>query len=235
MPPPPGPAPVTGRATPPWLPTRFQNNQDVATAWTAWYDKLKDAYRLQTRDITRLRAELCVKRASAKKETATTDWDDKPSKQGTAYDQAFHKGKGGASAAAGAYGPDDDNPGGPPIWHTNPDIVMAIQAKYFAGLVKTTVWNRAPDDPAAAPKTTPSAGFAAHLAERKTTDYEPYLKQEVSGERFRDLLSKASFTSAAGPSGLSYTLIALSSPAFQGVIRALINYALKHGVVPKGW
>ena len=112
-------------------------------------------------------------------------------------------------------------------WPSKPNI--------FAGLVKTTAWNRAPDDPAAAPKTTPSAGFAAHLAERKTTDYEPYLKQEVSEERFLDLLSKASFTSAAGPSGLSYTLIALSSPAFQEVIRALINYALKHGVVPRGW
>ena len=112
---------------------------------------------------------------------------------------------------------------------------MGIQQKYFEGLVKSTPWNRAPDDPAAAPKAPLSPGLAAHLDERKTTDFEPYLKQEVSQERFVELLNKASFTSAAGPSGLSYTLIALSTPAFQEVIRALINYALKHGVVPRGW
>ena len=112
---------------------------------------------------------------------------------------------------------------------------MGIQQKYFEGLVESTPWNRAPDDPAAAPKAPLSPGLAAHLEERKTTDFEPYLKQEVSQDRFVELLNKASFTSAAGPSGLSYTLIALSTPAFQEVIRALINYALKHGVVPRGW
>ena len=57
----------------------------------------------------------------------------------------------------------------------------------------------------------------------------------MSEQRFRDLLLKASLTSAAGPSGLSYTLIALSCPAFQEVIRRMINFALEHGVVPKGW
>ena len=61
------------------------------------------------------------------------------------------------------------------------------------------------------------------------------MKRHVSQERFRELLASAKFTSAAGPSGLSYTLVALSSPSFQEVIRALINYALEHGVVPKGW
>ena len=89
--------------------------------------------------------------------------------------------------------------------------------------MQATPWNRAPDDPAAAPKTPLSPGLAAHLADRTTMDYEPYLKQEVSQERFIDLLSKASFTSAAGSSGLSYTIISLSTPSFQEVIRALIN------------
>ena len=58
-------------------------------AWAIWYDKLKASYRLQTRDITRLRAELCVKRANAKTGTVKADWDDTPSKQGTAYDQTY--------------------------------------------------------------------------------------------------------------------------------------------------
>ena len=54
---------------------------------------------------------------------------------------------------------------------------MAIQQTYFAGLVQATPWNRAPDDTAAAPKAPLSPGLAAHLADRNTTDYEPYLKK----------------------------------------------------------
>ena len=110
--------------------------QDVETAWATWYSKLKATNQQQTRDIAHMQAELCVKRAKAKDGSATADWTDTPSKQSTAYDNAFRKGQGGASAAAGAYGPDSDNPEGAPIWHTNTDTVMAIQAKYFAGLVK---------------------------------------------------------------------------------------------------
>ena len=97
--------------------------------------------------------------------------------------------------AAGAYGPDAENPDGPPIWHTDPETVMAIQQAYFAGLVKNTKWNRAPDDPEAAPKTAPLPGLRTHLDDRKTTDYEPHLKRHVSQERFQELLASDKFTS----------------------------------------
>ena len=208
---------------------------DVNHSWAVWYNKIKDAYTLQTAEFRRQRFTLAVQRMQAKDGKAIGDWQDTPSVQGTAYNNAFKKGQKSASAAAGAYGPDPDDPDGPPIWHTDPETVKAIQQAYFAGLVKNTKWNRAPDDPEAAPKAPPPPGLQAHLNKRKTTDYEPYLKRHVTEDRFRELLASAKFTSAAGPSGLSYTLIALSSPDFQEVIRALMNYALEHGVVPQGW
>ena len=167
---------------------------DVNHSWAVWYNKIKDAYTLQTADIRRQRVKLAVQRKQTKDGQAIGDWQDTPSVQGTAYNSAFKKGLKGASAAAGAYGPDANDPDGPPIWHTDPETVKAIQQAYFAGLVKNTAWNRAPDDPVAAPKAPPPPGLQAHLNERKTTDYEPYLKRHVTDDRFRELLASAKFT-----------------------------------------
>ena len=199
---------AVGEHPPPSTPSRHQTMDDVNRIWAVWYNKLKDTYTLQTADIRRQRVQLAVQRKQAKDNKATEDWQDTPSVQGTAYNSVFKKGLKGASAAAGAYGPDANDPDGPPIWHTDPETVKAIQQAFFAGLVKNTPWNRAPDDPAAAPKATPPPGRQTHLNERKTTDSEPYLKRHVTTDRFRELLASAKFTSAAGPSGLSYTLIA---------------------------
>ena len=216
-------------------PTRFQTQADVEASWHAWYVHLLTAYKEQTAEIRKLRTKLMRERARAKKDKATQDWQANPSVQSTAYKNTFREDRSSASASSGAYGPDPDNPLGPPIWITDPVQVKNIQMHYFRGLTSATKWNRAPEDPEAAPKTPPPPGMAAQLDATKTTDYAPYLQRTISEGRFRELLLKASFTSAPGPSGLSYSLIAMSCPAFQEVIRHMMNFALEHGVVPSGW
>jgi hypothetical protein len=157
---------------PPSVPTRFQFIRKFDREWKQSYDRLQTTYRAKSTDIRRQRVELCVKRAKAKDTTVKEDRSDNPSKQ-YGVQNAFRTYKGGASASAGAYGPDPESPDGPPIWHTDPYTVMVIQQTYLADLMQATPWNRAPDDPAATLKAPLSPGLAAHLADRKTMDFEP--------------------------------------------------------------
>ena len=128
---------AVGEHPPPSTPSHHQTMDDVNHSWAAWYVKLKDAYTLQTADIRRQRVKLAVHRKQTKDGKAIEDWQGTLSVQGTAYNSAFKKGCKGASAAAGAYGPDANDPDGPPIWHTDPETVKAMQQAFFAGLVKS--------------------------------------------------------------------------------------------------
>ena len=139
---------------PPATPTRFQTRADVEAEWSQWYTRVLAAYKAQTTAIRRERTQLIVDRCRAKTAAATKDWTSNPSVQSTAYSNTFREDR-GAGASAGAFGPNPEDPAGPPIWITDPVQVKNIQMHYFRGLTSATEWNRAPDDPAAAPKTPP--------------------------------------------------------------------------------
>jgi hypothetical protein len=126
----------------------------VELAWGRWYDLVLTTYKAQTKAIRQERTQLLVDRSRAKTEAATKDWTANPSIQSTAYKNTFREDR-GAGAATGAFGPNPDDPGGPPIWITDPTQVKNIQMHYFRGLTSATAWNRAPEDPEAAPKTPP--------------------------------------------------------------------------------
>ena len=155
---------------PPTTPSRFQTRADVEAEWSRWYAHVLAAYKAQTKDIRRERTQLMVDRSRAKTAAATKDWTSNPSVQSTAYTNTFREDR-GAGASAGAFGPDPDDPTGPPIWITDPVQVKNIQMHYFRGLTSATEWNRAPDDPAAAPKTPPPQGWQRNWGppRRRTT------------------------------------------------------------------
>ena len=89
---------AAGEHPPPSGPTRHQTMADVVRNWTEWYTKIKAAHKEHT-DIGRQCVTLAVKLKPATTAKATGDWHGSPSAQSTAYNSAFKKGMGGASAA----------------------------------------------------------------------------------------------------------------------------------------
>ena len=72
---------AVGEHPPPSTPSRHQTMDDVNHSWAVWYNKLKDAYTLQTADIRRQQVTLAVQRKQTKDGKAIGDWQDTPSVQ----------------------------------------------------------------------------------------------------------------------------------------------------------
>ena len=218
---------------PPVTRPTYQDAPDHLADWKSWYERMTTAAKDLNVSIKRERTRLGVQHAKSRRTQAMADWRN-GDKQRDAYNITFRDQAGSATAAAGAYAAPDDDPDGEPVWHTDPDKVKEIQRRYFAGLVALSPWNRPPDDPLAAPKPHLPQDLADIMAQTKAARYDA-LTQYVSEDRFLELLSTANYDSAPGASGLSYALLALSHPSFHRIIRALINIALKYGVIPRAW